>query len=101
MAVIASVSACWVRPRTYVSNHTFTISYQVMQSAYSALGSGGSGRRFGDEERLRMLHRVVGEEVDEVEVGVELLVGGGLEGVVDDAAAVGVALDEEGGSGVG
>ena len=48
-----------------------------------------------------MLHRVAGDEVDEVEVGVELLVGGGLEGVEDDAAAVGVALDVEGGSGGG
>ena len=75
----------------------------VPGDAVGVLGArvGGIGRRLGDEERLRMLHRVVGEEVDEVEVGVELLVGGGLEGVVDDAAAVGVALDEKGGSGVG
>ena len=60
---------------------------------------GRIGRRFGDAERLRLLHRVVGEEVDEDKVGVALLVGSGLEGVEDDAAASGVALDAEEGLG--
>ena len=48
-----------------------------------------------------MLHCVVGDEVNEVEVGDELLVVGGVEGVEDDAAASGVALDVEGGLGGG
>ena len=50
-------------------------------------------------ERLRKLHCVVGDEVNEVEVGDELLLGGGVEGVEDDAAALGVALDVDEGLG--
>jgi hypothetical protein len=60
---------------------------------------GRIGRRFGDVERLRKLHCVVGDEVNEVEVGDELLLGGGVEGVEDDAAALGVALDVDEGLG--
>ena len=52
-------------------------------------------------ERLRRLHCVVGDEVNEVEVGDELLLGGGVEGVEDDAAASGVALDVDEGLGGG
>ena len=77
------------------------LHHLVPGDAVGVLGArvGRSGRRLGDEQGL--LRRVVGEEVDEVEVSVALLVGGGLEGVVDDAAASGVALDLEEVLGVG